>query len=112
MLLLARRGESAGDGDEDDLLVLELCSLCQPTLELLDYQKGGGKEVCTLAGVVLGRQSADGQVERAGGRDVGEGHAGGEGVAGVERGHFVCVLVWLIGNWNGGKGVFWLLLLG
>lgn len=54
----AGRGESAGDGDEDDLLVLEL-----------------------LAGVVLYAEAASREVEIPGGGDVREGNVGREDVA-------------------------------
>lgn len=43
--------------------------------------------MCTLAGVVLGGQAARGQVEAAGGVDVGEADALGEGRAGSEGSH-------------------------
>lgn len=72
MLRLARRREGAGDGHEHGFL--------------------GGK---LLAGVVLLREPARGQVEGARGRDVGECDGGGEGGAGGEGGHFV---------WVGGVG--------
>lgn len=62
---LAGWGEGAGDGDEDYFL--------------------GGE---FFAGVVLDADAAGGDVEVAGGGDVGEGYVGGEGVACFETGHF------------------------
>ena len=57
----AGRGEGAGDGDEDDLFVLEL-----------------------LAGVVLDAEAAGCEVELPGWGDVREGNVGREGVAWFE----------------------------
>lgn len=71
VLRLARRREGAGDGHEHGFLGGEL-----------------------LAGVVLLREPARGQVEGARGRDVGECDGGGEGGAGGEGGHFG-------GGWGG-----------
>lgn len=52
------------------------------------WEREGGGVVYTLACIVLDGQTAGCEVEGAGGVDVGEGYAFGEGGAGLEAGHF------------------------
>jgi hypothetical protein len=85
VLFLARGREGAGDGDEHDFFGLEFCVFW---LGFGMERRVGERERCTLAGVVLGREAADLEVEGARRRDVGEGDVRGEGGAGGEGGHF------------------------
>lgn len=88
MLLGARGGEGTGDGDEDDLLLLELCESRLVSLGLKKVQQVKVKLESTFAGLVLDGQAAAveaGLVGRVG--DVEEANVLGEGLAG-ERCHF------------------------
>lgn len=84
MVGLASRSEGTGDGDEDDLLVLELCSIVRSQLRF----RGPEFVTLTLAGIVLGGQTARGDVLAVGGGgNVGELHTLGEAIARLESRH-------------------------
>lgn len=110
----AGRSEGAGEGDDDDLLVLELCARKSASHGSMAWRReGGGKreERLTLGGIVLDGDTADLEVGGLGlVGDVLEGDALGELLADLDRSHCdgLFVVFWCFGVlvcWCFGKEV-------